>query len=183
MVCEHSRGARLGPCYVLGIPKWNQRWLWHQHIQTGGRYGKLFGYQGETGIHLLYGSPHTPQENFENSWCHLRLLIQCSNLFSRLVSVNKLLQKKLESITMPVISLWPAWAVSVTKVSKAENYAPFNTLKKHTNNLCASPSSMVWYKSWTLMSMEGENLHGLSAEITQVRAFNWKKVLVRATGH
>lgn len=36
-------------------------------------------------------------------------------------------------------------------------------------------------KSWTLISVEGTNWHGVFAEIIQVRAFSWKNMLVRAT--
>lgn len=48
--------------------------------------------------------------------------------------------------------------------------------------MCKS-KQYVLVESWTFMSMEGENLHGLFVETIQVKAFNWKKMLDRATGH
>lgn len=79
VVCEHCRGAGLGPCYILGIPKWNQRWLWHQHIQNWGRYGKLFVIKGKLVLALLCAFPPVGN-NFENSSHLLWLLIHCRTL-------------------------------------------------------------------------------------------------------
>lgn len=83
-----------------------------------GKVWKAFCYRWQTSIHLLYAFP-----TIGKLWkllLPLLLLIQCSNLFSHLISINKILQKKLDWSTMPVIPSWPPWAVSVTKGLKAK---------------------------------------------------------------